>query len=172
MAEAQWWDALASAAALDREAIASLLPHRGHMALLDRAAAGPGDTFLGEVGLRDDAFWVAGHFPVPAGQPAGRFTIGPIYPGVLMVESSAQLGICFWRTRCGVDKTEGKLMVFKEIEKAIFKREARVRETIFIRAGMEKCGLRMMRCNFEGVVRKADGMVEPCFSCTITGLAV
>lgn len=57
-------------------------PHRGAMRLLDGVIYVEDDysKIIAYKDIRDDEFWVPGHIP-------GR----PIYPGVLMIESGAQL---------------------------------------------------------------------------------
>lgn len=65
-----------------REDILKVNPHRFEFALLDGVLSIDRDQYL-IVGYRDvkaDEFWVRGHIP-------GR----PLFPGVLMVETSAQL---------------------------------------------------------------------------------
>ncbi|MCH2161535.1 MAG: hypothetical protein MK085_06635 [Phycisphaerales bacterium] len=62
--------------------IEAILPHRDHMRQLD-AVVWWSDDYSRAVGIRDikaDEFWVSGHIP-------GR----PLFPGVLMIESAAQL---------------------------------------------------------------------------------
>ncbi len=66
----------------DVDAIATILPHRGHMAQLD-AIVHINESLTEAVAykdVRDDEFWVEGHIP-------GR----PLFPGVLMIEAAAQL---------------------------------------------------------------------------------
>lgn len=171
MAENNWWESFSVGCWLDKEGISGLLPHRGHMSLLNRVAEGPDKSLVAEILLAGEAFWVAGHFPVPETQTNKHFTVGPVFPGVLMVESAAQLGICYWRKMMGIERTREKLMLFREITKAVFKKEARPGERLFIIARMEKCSIRMMRCQCEGVVLNATG-ITPCFECNIAGLSV
>lgn len=66
----------------DRDAIYSILPHRHEFMRLDAICAIDLDAgvMAGYVDLREDDFWVKGHIP-------GR----PIFPGVMMIETAAQL---------------------------------------------------------------------------------
>lgn len=67
---------------LDQNAIRELNPHRGDMEQLNGViwADAATDRILGFKDVRDDEFWVPGHIP-------GR----PLLPGVLMIETAAQL---------------------------------------------------------------------------------
>jgi 3-hydroxyacyl-[acyl-carrier-protein] dehydratase len=66
----------------DAAAIEAVNPHRGVMRLIDGILhkSECGKDFVAYRDIGDDEFWVEGHIP-------GR----PIYPGVLMLESAAQL---------------------------------------------------------------------------------
>ena len=66
----------------DREAIYKLLPHRYEFERLDAIVHMDAEqqVMAGYVDLKDDDFWVRGHIP-------GR----PIFPGVMMIETAAQL---------------------------------------------------------------------------------
>ena len=66
----------------DGKGVEAVIPHRGQMRLLD-GVIWADDTWTMGVGYKDigtDEFWVPGHIP-------GR----PLFPGVLMLETSAQL---------------------------------------------------------------------------------
>jgi 3-hydroxyacyl-[acyl-carrier-protein] dehydratase len=71
------------------EAIREKNPHRFEMEMLSGIIAYRPEEgiILGENRIPKDAFWVRGHIP-------GR----PLFPGVLMVETAAQLCSFFWRT--------------------------------------------------------------------------
>jgi len=66
----------------DRDAIGELNLHRHEFALLDAVVYADEENaiFAGYHDVRPDAFWVRGHVPER-----------PLFPGVLMLESAAQL---------------------------------------------------------------------------------
>jgi 3-hydroxyacyl-[acyl-carrier-protein] dehydratase len=66
----------------DQEAIREFNPQRGDMEHLDAIVYANGELgrIVGYKDVKADEFWVKGHIP-------GR----PLYPGVLMIESGAQL---------------------------------------------------------------------------------
>jgi len=77
---------------IDQEAIRAINPHRGDMEHLNGViwVDTDHDRLLGFKDVRDDEFWVPGHIP-------GR----PLFPGVLMIESAAQLASFYTRMFVG-----------------------------------------------------------------------
>lgn len=94
-----------------RDMISQVVPHRGEMLLLDYIAW-VDDTFrrgLAVKKIRQDEFWVAGHFP-------GH----PIMPGALMLEAGAQLALYLSNLRLA----EPAVGLFLRIENARFRSSA------------------------------------------------
>jgi 3-hydroxyacyl-[acyl-carrier-protein] dehydratase len=60
--------------------------------------------------VRDDEFWCEGHFPSR-----------PVFPGVMLVETVAQLCVFFWREAIGIKEAPGRAMLFGGIDKVKFR---------------------------------------------------
>ena len=75
-----------------QEQIRECNPQRGDMEMLNAIvfADPPAGHIIGYKDVREDEFWVPGHIP-------GR----PLFPGVLMLESAAQLASFYTRTYVG-----------------------------------------------------------------------
>jgi len=94
---------------LDRTGIEAIIPHRDPFLLVDEIVElAPGERAVGHYHVRDDAWYLRGHFP-------GR----PIMPGVLQVEALAQVGAV-----CGLSAPgfAGRLALFAGIDDVRFKR--------------------------------------------------
>lgn len=93
---------------IDAVGIEKVIPHRGHMRLIDEIREYSDTSAVGIHYVRDDEFWCAGHFP-------GH----PIMPGVLQVEALAQTACFVALTNLGV--TDGKTLgYFTTMEKIKF----------------------------------------------------
>ena len=96
---------------LNKKQIIELLPHREPMLLIDNLYnIKKLSSATAEVKVREDSFFVNGHFP---GQP--------VMPGVLIVESFGQAAAAL--TAHGLDKStyENKLVFLMGVEKARFR---------------------------------------------------
>lgn len=92
---------------VDAKGIEQVIPHRGHMRLVDEIREYNENSGVGIKYVRDDEFWCAGHFPDR-----------PIMPGVLQIEALAQTACFIALSRLGVrdGKTLGYFTTMEKIK--------------------------------------------------------
>lgn len=128
-------------------------PHRGDMRLLD-GVIWADDEFLKVVAYKDvrqDEFWVPGHIP-------GR----PLYPGVLMIESAAQLSSFMMIRLFGAE-----FVGFVGVDSVKFRRQVVPGDRLILVG--EAISKRKRRC-----ISKMQGWVgeEMAFEAEITGMPI
>jgi len=140
--------------ALSRADLENWNPHRGDIVMLDRIIWHD-ERFSHAVGVkhvREDEFWVSGHFP-------GR----PLMPGVLMVEGGAQLASYLFYARRG----EPCLVGFTRIDNTAFRGQVRPGDDLLLLAQEVKYRPRRFISDVQGVV---DGKLV--FESRITGMVI
>jgi 3-hydroxyacyl-[acyl-carrier-protein] dehydratase len=110
---------------LDRDGIKAIIPHREPFLLVDRIEQFvPGESAVGYLDVRDDMFWVPGHFPSYA-----------VMPGVLIVEACAQVGAV---ALLSLPENQGRLAFFGGIDRVRFKRQVVPGETLRLECAITK----------------------------------
>jgi 3-hydroxyacyl-[acyl-carrier-protein] dehydratase len=119
---------------LERAAIEAIIPHRAPFLLVDRIVElEPGVRARGEWAITADLPFLAGHFPD-----------NPIVPGVLMVESAAQVGAV-----CALTHPDhrGKFGVFAGIDEVRFSRLVRPGDTLDVEIVVDRLRGRIGRAS-------------------------
>ncbi|MBL0921961.1 MAG: beta-hydroxyacyl-ACP dehydratase [Phycisphaerales bacterium] len=129
-----------AARAVTREGLESYIPHRGVMMQLD-GVVWHSEDFTQGVGIRHvrpDEFWCAGHIP-------GR----PIMPGVLMIETGAQLASFLYFSRMDHRKFAG----FVRIEDFSFRDTVVPGDDLILLSQEVKFSSRRFIADVQGMVR-------------------
>ena len=109
---------------LDRTSIEAILPHREPFLLIDEVVElDPGKRVVAKKSVREDEWFLAGHFPG-----------NPIMPGVLMVEALAQCGAV---AVLAEEENRGKLALFAGIDDVRFKRIVRPGDELTLECEIE-----------------------------------
>lgn len=143
-----------SARVADRAEIERWNPHRHEMSFLDGIVWTSPDRARGVAvrEVRDDEFWVRGHFPDMA-----------MYPGVLQIECGAQLACYLFNSR----RQEPVVAAFLRIQDAAFRNRVAPGDTLYILCKDIKFGRRQFTCAVQGVVGD-----RVAFEATISGMAM
>jgi 3-hydroxyacyl-[acyl-carrier-protein] dehydratase len=108
-----------------RDGIEAILPHRDPFLLIDEVLElEPGSRVLARKKVRDDEWYLSGHFP-------GR----PVMPGVLIVEAMAQAGAV---AVLSDDANRGRLALFAGIDGVRFKRIVEPGDELELRCDLER----------------------------------
>ena len=100
-----------------QDVIESILPHRAPFLLIDEVTElEPGHRVAARREVRDDDWWVPGHFPERA-----------VMPGVLIVEAMAQAGAVAVLVE---EENRGKIAFFAGIDDCRFKRVVEPGDTL------------------------------------------
>ncbi len=124
---------------LDREALQGWIPHRGAMQLLDSIVWVNAEKTrgIGHRRVESDEFWVAGHFPSRA-----------MFPGVLMVETGAQLALYLFNIRMG----SPQLPAFLRIDECAFRHHVEPGDDFYVLCQEVKIGKRRFVSDVQGLV--------------------
>lgn len=110
---------------LDRDQIKAVIPHREPFLLIDRIeSCEPGVSAVGTLEVREDMFWVPGHFPDY-----------PVMPGVLIIEACAQVGAV---ALLSLPDNAGRIALFAGIDKVRFKRQVTPGDTLRLECAITK----------------------------------
>ena len=109
---------------IDVKEIRHLLPHRYPFLLVDRV------THI------EDGKWAEGYKNVSINEPIfdGHFPVEPIYPGVLIIESMAQLAGVLGLHSSGRSSEDGYIYLLCGTDKARFKRQVVPGDRLHLRA--------------------------------------
>jgi 3-hydroxyacyl-[acyl-carrier-protein] dehydratase len=110
---------------LGRAEIEQILPHREPFLLIDEVVElVPGERAVARKRVREDEWYLAGHFP-------GR----PVMPGVLIVEALAQTGAVAVLSE---EENRGRIALFAGIDEVRFKRLVEPGEELELRCELER----------------------------------
>lgn len=146
------------AVARTKAQVEEVLPHRGVMSLIDHVVYHSADWMQSLIlrRVRGDEFWCAGHFPNM-----------PTFPGVLMVETAAQLSALAFMSA----KNDPSGVLFLRIENCAFRLAAAPGTDLFILCQGIKMQKRRFITDVQGVIFQ-DGSAKIAFGATLSGMTI
>lgn len=115
---------------LNLEQIKAILPHRDPFLLIDEITEmTPSKSAVGKKFISENEFYFKGHFPEH-----------PVMPGVLILETMAQVGAV---ALLSDERFKGKIAFFAGVEKAKFRKQVRPNDTLVV-----ECVLTRLRSVF------------------------
>ena len=135
-----------------KDTIERYIPHRGVMSLLDWVVWETPDFRQGVAlkRVRDDEFWVPGHFPEKA-----------MMPGVVMIEAGAQMSCYLYNRRL----PGPKVIAFLRIEDAAFRSRVEPGDDLYVLCNEVKFSRRRFVSDIQGMVGE-----RVAFEARITGM--
>ena len=125
---------------MDYRDIELTIPHRPPFLLIDKVInIVPGQTATGVKAVSGGEPYFKGHFPG-----------NPVMPGVLIIESFAQVASCMF-SKFLLDETQGKLFFLTSVDKAKFRKPVRPGDLLYLK--IEKIG-------GKGPLQKFNGLAE------------
>mgnify|MGYP000879272711 CR=1 FL=1 len=139
---------------MNRSELERMMPHRGNMLLLDHLIWHSPDWKQGVAlkHVRNDEFWVPGHFP-------GR----PLLPGVLQVEAGAQLAVLMYNGRFPEPLTPA----FTRIESCSFRSMVQPGDELYLLCQELKWSRRGFTCDIQGLCNQ-----KVTFEAQVQGLVI
>ncbi len=128
-----------SAIAISTKKVGELNPQTGDIRQLNYVAwiSEDNQSAVGIKEVKEDEFWVAGHIP-------GR----PIYPGVLMIESAAQISSILYHQNA----ESNHFMGFTRCDKCSFRGQVLPGDTLAVVSIIRKFQRRRFVCDTQGYV--------------------
>lgn len=144
-----------------KSTVEKLIPHRGVMSLLD-GVIWHDEGWLRSVAkkaIRDDEFWCEGHFPSK-----------PTFPGVLMIETAAQLSAYAFLAR----RDKPSITLFLRIEDAAFRSALFPGDTMYVLCQEAKASKRRFITNVQGLIADSKGQLtgKIAFDAVLNGMMI